>query len=453
MTGWGDDSVLVDLVERQFDYLDSLTGPERLLFLPRLLDFIEREPRLTAILEDLRHEAAEVLSEFRRAHERIRTELSALWSAHAAELRTLVTPALADPNNERQLSTFARIESYEARLAELPFASFPSPGNASDLESDTGKLILALKQWRSWALERKRGNVRLSGGLAQLDRELEALEREHSFAARSLHSATRTMAWPAIERLRGVRARVLPVPPKRGPDVTADDSVLELVRYRAEDVAARVVHGDANPTREGQVGVQLMADEVAEDARTLREELLLRIGLARSRISLVRRYAARCEAFDAERLRAACAEASSHAERILTLDFARFLFDAGLTPLLEATASGLRPDVLHLAPSSLFYVEAKQYDGTGAKAQLRKAYAQVWSTWARLRKIYPCDEAFLVVFRRGGPYVELPAVIRWAGLRLYSVVADISTEAGSREKTRVELITESDLQPAPEEEK
>lgn len=450
MTGWGDDSVLVELVERQFAHLLSLTGTARLLFVTRLLAFIEGEPRLSAILQDLHCQALEVLSEFRRTQERIRSALRSHWAKHAADLRPHLLPAEADPNRARFVSPYASVESYEDRLAAVSAPEFPAVGKDTPLDSDTEDLIFALLNWQGWVATGANGV--LPDGLERLERALEGLRDEHRLAVRSLQLATRTLAWPALERLRKVRTLSQPAPPARGAAMTAE-SLVDFARFDNEDKVARVLHGEANPTPDGQRDVASMVDEVASDAKTLREELVLRIGIGRSRISLVRRYAARCEAFDAERLRAACEEASSHAERILTLDFARFLFDAGLTPLLEATASGLRPDVLHLAPSSLFYVEAKQYDGTGAKAQLRKAYAQVWSTWARLRKIYPCDEAFLVVFRRGGPYVELPAVIRWAGLRLYSVVADISTEAGSREKTRVELITESDLQPAPEEEK
>jgi hypothetical protein len=182
-------------------------------------------------------------------------------------------------------------------------------------------------------------------------------------------------------------------------------------------------------------------------AKVLHEELRLRIGLRRSRISLVRRFAGRCMAFDGGRLRALADSNPAQAEAVLSLEFARYLFDAGLSPLLNPTIHGLEPDVVYPDPSAFFYVEAKQYKERSPKPVLKKAYAQVWSTWGRIRATYPCDEAFLLVFRRCGPYVELPAVIHHQGLRLYSVLADISEEAGSRERNLTVRITEEELLP------
>jgi hypothetical protein len=195
------------------------------------------------------------------------------------------------------------------------------------------------------------------------------------------------------------------------------------------------------------MNVDAVYDSIQANAKLLHEELRLRIGLARSRLALVQRYAARCEAFDADRLRKACEDNSGSAERLLTLDLARFLFDAGLPPLIDATVGGLRPDILHVRPASLFYVEAKQYADEHPRSQLTKAYSQVWGTWGRLRKTHPAPEAFLVVFRRGGPWVELPSVIHHEGLKLYSVVADISNEAGSKEKRSPIRLTEYELRP------
>jgi hypothetical protein len=66
-----------------------------------------------------------------------------------------------------------------------------------------------------------------------------------------------------------------------------------------------------------------------------------------------------------------------------------------------------------------------------------------------LRKAHPCDEAFLVVFRRSGPLVDLPKVVRHEGLKLYSVVVDISEEGGSKEKGQVISLSEAELRPTP----
>jgi hypothetical protein len=118
-----------------------------------------------------------------------------------------------------------------------------------------------------------------------------------------------------------------------------------------------------------------------------------------------------------------------------------------MPPLIDATALGLRPDILSLGAGDLFYVEAKQYAGQHPATQIRRAFAQVWSTWARLRQAYASSEAFLVIFRRSGPLVELPGVIRHDAIKLYPIVADISEVAGSLERRQAIAFTEEQLRP------
>jgi hypothetical protein len=92
-------------------------------------------------------------------------------------------------------------------------------------------------------------------------------------------------------------------------------------------------------------------------------------------------------------------------------------------------------------------VEAKQYASKQPRSLLKKAYHQVWGTWGRLRKSASVPEAFLVVFRRRGPSVELPTVIHHDGLRLYGVVVDISKEGGAAEKQAAISLTAEELLP------
>lgn len=433
------------LVKRQFKYLLGLTGPERLLFLSRLLHFLETEPGLTGILEDLRHEAGPVLVDFQRADQAIRTELAIQWTKHRSELSRCLAPLMATEEGRDQLTADATLESYGDRLRSVPVAVFPDPDARGP--TDVEKLVLVLKKWHLVAKQQAQETATpLSPELTQLKRVLEDLERAARYAARHLSLGSRTLGWPALQRLRAIRDLSHPTPPLPS-EVFNAESVADYVRYREANRVARAIHGGADEERDDKSYLARCFREVGTDAKTLREELVLRVGRGRSRIALVRRFAARCEAFDAERLRTACSKSSKRAEALLTLEFARFLFDAGLSPILDATTSGLRPDVLHIEPASLFYVEAKQYNRKNPRAQIKKAYAQVWSTWGRLRRTYPCPEAFLVVFRRTGPYAELPPVLRHGGLRLYSVLADISEEAGSREKSAPVVITEDELLP------
>jgi hypothetical protein len=190
-----------------------------------------------------------------------------------------------------------------------------------------------------------------------------------------------------------------------------------------------------------------LEDVSNSDENLLLESLVLQIGLLRSRSSLIQRFAVRCEAFDAARLRTLADQKTGRPEALLTLELARYLFDHGMHPLLDSTVSGLRPDIFDPMRGPSLYVEAKQYKDKNPRAKIKENYSQVWSTWARVRKTAPCDEAFLVVFRRSGPLVDLPKVARHDGLKLYSVVVDISEEGGSREKQKVVSLSEAEVRP------
>ena len=90
----------------------------------------------------------------------------------------------------------------------------------------------------------------------------------------------------------------------------------------------------------------------------------------------------------------------------MTAEFARYLFDQGLSPLTKPLTGGLEPDLLD--PEAGFYVEAKQYKRS-ARQELVKSVGQVLDTVGRLQGgPYAVEEAFVVVFRRGGPRYLLP---------------------------------------------
>ena len=95
------------------------------------------------------------------------------------------------------------------------------------------------------------------------------------------------------------------------------------------------------------------------------------------------RFKLRCEWHDRERMRAVADDKSlgGGPEDRLTAEFARYLFDQGLSPLSKPMAGGLQPDLLD--PAARFYVEAKQYDSS-ARRDIVKAVAQVMDTVGRL---------------------------------------------------------------------
>jgi len=143
-----------------------------------------------------------------------------------------------------------------------------------------------------------------------------------------------------------------------------------------------------------------------------------------------------------------CDSGWPHADRVLTLDLRRYLLEAGLTPLIDAKLGGRHLDGEHPTASPSFYAEAKQYTTANPGALIRRTYSQLWGTWRRLRRLYHCNEALLIIFRRNGRLVEVPPVIDVDGLRLHSLLVDISQASSSNQPASVVRFNESRLRPS-----
>ena len=155
----------------------------------------------------------------------------------------------------------------------------------------------------------------------------------------------------------------------------------------------------------------------------------------------MRRFATRCEQYERERLFTAVNSRRSEAEKLLTFEFARFLFDHGLNPLIDPKISGLKPDVIDVSLGRPIYVEAKQYSSQNPRTRILQGTWQTLDTWGRLRQAYDLDEAFLVVFRLGGPRLELPESVSVHGRRFYLVLVDLGPTEISGSRQRLNPIT------------
>jgi hypothetical protein len=182
------------------------------------------------------------------------------------------------------------------------------------------------------------------------------------------------------------------------------------------------------------------------EARHLHEEVLLRLRTTRSHRTLVDRFKLRCESYDRARLRTLAARKSNPENRLVE-EVARYLFDAGLDPLIGPLTGGVRPDAFD--PRRSFYLEAKQYKSKStARKAVRDGIRQVWDT-AAILKSWGIREAFFIIFRRGGPHCALPECRRADGLTVYPVIVSIAPrdEIGSRAKERPIAFSEENLAP------
>lgn len=133
--------------------------------------------------------------------------------------------------------------------------------------------------------------------------------------------------------------------------------------------------------------------------RRLVVHLSLRIGERASLIRLLSRYRERCEWHDRDRLRSIAASTRAR-ENALTAEFARWLFDQGLSPITRPLVGDLQPDLLD--PSRL-YVEAKRYRGSSGRRAIVQGYWELHDGVMRLQgSQYAVREVFYTVFREAG---------------------------------------------------
>jgi hypothetical protein len=131
--------------------------------------------------------------------------------------------------------------------------------------------------------------------------------------------------------------------------------------YLNKDLVEALYGLSRPPSDEATLSLAETAEQVRRDIALVHLQLRSRIAMTHSSLGLLKRFAARCELFDADSMRKRALSKPKAAEDELRRELARFLFDHGLTPLLDPTISGLRPDILDARLGRPVYVEAKRY--------------------------------------------------------------------------------------------
>jgi hypothetical protein len=474
--GWailGAVDALVELLDRQVDFL--LRQTDSAAFLIQVEPFLwalRTEPRLAAYLDDLLEDVVHVIAAMEEVDGELTSELVQL-RRELVELRPEADDSSAEPPAEADAPA-AKLQarlSYKGTLAYFDewSRSEPEPFNA-DGDGGLAKTLLGILRTKDTAYlhevdsaatakepepEGNPGDVFTAGPPPLEDaqnppredpldawrRRLRNVQRRYDYAVRLLRLRTRTSAGLALFNLEAVPDELNP--PARILDEDDDDALSaanDLMRWRSSESYSlfKLAWQERVDAADLRVIDKRVAD-LRDAVERLREDLHRRIGATRSRLALVNRFKLRCEWHDRERMLAVADDGRlpGGPEDRLTGEFARYLFDAGLSPLTKPLAVGLQPDLLD--PLASFYVEAKQYAASSAKREIVNSVAQVLDTVGRLRgSPYAVDEAFCVVFRREGPYYELPPVLQTETYRLHLVLVDLAptTEAGRRQRDK-----------------
>lgn len=463
---------LVDLLDRQVDFL--LRQTESAAFLIQVEPFLRAlrtEPRLAAYLDDLLEEVVGIID----AMEDVDTELT----AELVELRrefVQLRPEADDSDMKPPSDSDSPAAPLQARSGYRGTLAYFDEWAASESESfnadgvgGKAKTLLGILQNKDTAYvhdveaaaarkDQSEGNPDddssepqprtataqegpEADGLDAWRRRLGNVQRRYDYHVRLLRLRTRTSPGLALFKLEAVPddlnppPRIIDVERQETPSVAGDDidwmssesySLFKLAWQERLDAADVSV-------------IDRRVTDLRDAVERVREELRRRIGTTRSRLALVNRFKLRCEWHDRERMLAVADDdrLSGGPEDRLTAEFARYLFDAGLSPLTKPLAGGLQPGLLD--PLASFYVEARQYASSTARGDIINSVKHVLDTVGRLRGgPYAVDEAFCVVFRRDGPYYDLPAVLQTETYRLHLVLVDLAptTEAGRRQRDK-----------------
>lgn len=443
---------LLDFVDRQFAFVGASEheAGDGLLRWVTVLRRLDSDPRVAGILWDVAREGEDLVSAINADANKHRSKLVALWKKHRKVL------AAAEGHSGFSREPFGSVAGFAKRVNARTTVAMPRSPRETDDPTDVLDDILALQFWASHARPGENRSAATLRSLDSLERDLNQLRARHVHVIRDFHARVRTTAAPALFRLRELAQNTNPAPR------TADEDPLMAAARRMEpEKLAKAIH-TPQQTSNGQSEVRQATAALFRDTRILHMELRTRIGLTRSRLALLDRFIARCQVYDAPRLREIVGEETTRkradgrpvaVEGVLTAEMARFLFEQGLNPLVDPKLVGLRPDVFDQSTTGYtLYVEAKQYSSSprSPRRLIIEAVTQVFQTWQRLRAQFPVTEAFLLVFRVGGPLVTIDDTVRGTFGPLHIRVADIApaSASGSSAKEQTIRITAAELAPA-----
>lgn len=453
--------------QRQRDYMQSLDAASYLFHLPRYLDELRRSPVIDAALHDLDDELAELGRELVEHDQELTPQV--IEARH--ELQHALPPERDDTDMEPpdvMGDTWGYAQSFanfDAIASGAPFRPRGGGDETTDV-SRVGQLILILQQkladmtHREVPPEHEGGPMRvveaeLTPDLQVTGDRLAALAGRHRYAHQKLVLRRRNSPAVALRELEQFALGLNPEPV--GPAET-DQELRERLEelLRTADTRAlleRVLYMTPSTGlgEQDETALRVLVDEqLRPRVERLHVGLLTQLDHARSYLAVLRRFKARCEWHDRDRMLDIASRARP--ENALRAELARYLFDQGLSPLTDPLVSDLRPDVFDPSLKPNVWVEAKQYAGGNPKGRIVEWAAQTFNTVRRhIGTAYDVREVFFVIFRRGGRDVDLPLSYRAEQFTVYPLLVDVAPPelSGSRQREQAVMVSSEELAPEP----
>lgn len=448
---------LVELLDRRFKVLDGQAGQDYLLHLIAFADFLFNDPEISFYVRQLLIELQDRIDVF---NGELNEEIESIKVLRDDVLRAF--PELDDSDMEPPQSILEGTWDYESSFAHfgdlvqgtkrIPGERIPSSVGAYDDDSTPGVLLNILRSKIRIKLDEsdRQANQQRSVGVkvAPVSKELDglwarcrSLDEQHSYRFRAFVNYRRTSPGQGLVNMRDIAQRLNREPAKFSSlrEYAQSRSFADIVGYGyLEDL----LYQDNPNERE----IQTVVEAGRRYAHLAYEGLRERIGRLGARVQVIERYKTRCTWFEADAVRAI---AESQGELGLTRHLALFLFDQGL-PVVTRLKLGVHEfDVAGLAEGSIL-VEAKVYSGRQAPAVVKRnvlqGVSQIHSYLNSFEAATGIREAYLVVFRAGGPLLDMPDRITTPRLSIFPVVIDVgeAKESGSRQPKPI-VIAEEDL--------
>lgn len=409
---------LVDVVDRNWTSLQKQSGIDFALACFPFVEQLQRDSRIVLLLEDLRSENRQSGARLAVSLEAARRDTLAVFQELQASRPELI-PRIPDPQGyDRTAQGILRplqapVPDFNIDVLmfaeEIPVIGFDASllilkGLLEETDLEDLKLRQAAINDRVEQAKRaRRIYYRTDAGaaFARVERDLYDLHPPVTDQEASASS-------PQIRRL--------PNPP--------------MWTLRNMIFGRRHIRDDS----EEMAAMQRRLDELRIDMERVHNEVRRRLGMERSLLAVVNRYQQRCQWYDAEKLRALAEKGAGRPEDRLSETLVTYLFDHGLNPLTEPLLGKLRPDIHHSHSKFSFYVEVKQYI-RGCRGYLLQGIQEMWSMLDNIGSSpFDIQEAFYVVYRRGGPSYSFPPFVPHRNRKIYIVMVDIAptSRRGSR---------------------
>lgn len=447
---------------RQYEYLARQHGSAFIVHLRDWWRTVMHDPLMKGLIDEAVAEVNEICERFRRHEREMAVELAALKREMVKAHPAMDDSAAPEPDSWQDpaaamdhRNTLAHFEKVATAAREDGPLRFSITGRGDDSAANELMGILSRKREEAQHFRKKAdGSVEhvqenLAPALDDAMLKLGEVRGRHDHFVRTLTLDKMASAGFAAARIDDFVGDLVakPVALKTRTDVIAhanatmrdmfrgvDDGSASIAELRSALLCEKPGQKEERALERWEAYLRPFVERVYEDLRS-------RIDSRRSLLGLLRRFKARCEWHDRERLRAVGAAGN---EDSLTAELARWLFDQGLSPITKPLVGGLQPDLLE--PGAL-YVEAKQYKAP-ARSYLKKGMYQLAGTVTTLRGTpHEVHEAFFVVFRQSGPRYAFPERVTVEGMVVFPVLIDIAPteEAGSRERHQPRAFTEEEL--------